>query len=306
MWYSSIYFSAMNAHANRKFESLDKALARLEQATERADKKDLLSMLRSVDGMLRFPESRAVLFDELSQFKQEYRCLGELYNAMQGFRTQLATGQTEAALQQARQIHGMLAEFNATSDEEKKVSSPDPTRESMMEDMQNEYLKQDVRALMRGMATGEMLGRMAEGLESAATLPQIGAEVLPEIEAKLVQKIKLAANEVRASSDHRIGAGSIRLLTIPMVRFRESLRWSAPSLLYELGMRPDRRLRTMHTMPDEDVKIPPQGRATISEAKNMQMSNLSLDIGGNNPEMLVSSLGANIGGKDSANWMLDM
>ncbi len=276
MWYNSLYFSAMNAHAKRKFEDFDRVVGRLEQDNERADKKDLLSILCGIEGMLKYPESRAVLFDELEQSKPEYRYLGDLHNMLQEFKLQVEVGQHKEAAEKAKMIHNMLTQFSI-SGVQKEDTKGDFSREDMMEDMQNKYLEVDVQQLMKSVADSSLAAKLAAAIVAAEQDPSsvacIGAEVIRNIEQGLVKRIKEISDEAHRSPQSRSSGDSLKLLTIPVTRFKQSIRWSAPSILHEMGVERGRITKAAtaafsHLSPEENKSWSTSKsltRVTISE-----------------------------------------
>ncbi len=248
MWYNSIYFAALHAHAKRKMEEFDKALIRLEQENSRTDKKDVASFFYGAEGMLKVDESKELLFGKLADYKEECKYLGQLYDLIGEYKGYCECGQTVGAIKRLSKIHQMItdfklgddedpnsdsaAEFSPAAAEEEAKEKPQLTRISMMEDMQKTYMEMDFKATIKEIVTESIIERITLALKdseasSASASKPPPMDLFKELEAALIAKFKTYYLEMYASDEAM--RDSLQLLTIPVERFKKMLHWTPPS-----------------------------------------------------------------------------
>ena len=234
MWYNHIKLSTINAYAKKKLDDFSKSLIKMEQEIARSDKKEIAQYFTDVDAVLKFEECRNIAFENMGGYKREYRYLGELYDALQTFTTMCKLEKYNDAFSCAKKVHRMVTEFSM-----KEMSEDEPLAEDLINIEELEGL---IRNMLRSLTTEDMVKTIATTLEIAE---KEGLEKLKGTEntlfaclsRNLLKKIEAAQNEARSASKGKVTSQDLRLLAIPIARYKKTLQWTMPNILREIGLK---------------------------------------------------------------------
>ncbi len=247
-WYNGIQFSTLNARTKKKLDDFNKAVAKMEQETARADKMDLISFYSGVDAMLKTEQNRTVLFNAFEEHKTEYHYLRELHENIQSYETMCKLGRFDHAYTYARKVQKMVTDFKLEPEEEDifdKAYADDLGREQQREEVADQVLECDVREMMKSLTNAKMLESLAATLDKAekeSAQPILDTGIMAELLRALTEKFKQIHTELCVRRFGKLSSYDLRLIAIPMTRYKKTLGWTTPAVLKELGMAQDQRL----------------------------------------------------------------
>lgn len=212
VWFSNIQVSVVNSKARATFKQLDKLVRKLENCVARTDRREVTATFSSTESALRTEERRAALFDGLSRFRPECKCLADLYNQILLFSTMQRLGKAGSAIACAKEIYRMVTEFRFEG---------------------SERLEAEVRSLIQSVASKEIVQEIEKGIKECEASNSVHEIFNPLIQS-IMNTIDTIRNEIAGKARMALTTQDLKLMAVPISLYKKSINWSMPVMLTDL------------------------------------------------------------------------
>ena len=246
--YETIKASTDRAQEKKAFEDLNTEITKLEKEMSEIERRNIEAYLSGIDEILRSEDGRMILFQNFEDIKSEYKYLGKLYDVLNQFTLMSQLRRHTQAYNFAKQVYETLANptLEEIVEEEKKQGEPIEIFVMPKDDSDGELAKK-VREMLKEIANEEALKKIKETLDLinkdgvANTLEKgIGNTMLDEVKANFRKKMEsIYLNEMLPKPEEygKISREIMRLLTLPITRYKANVRWKVPRVANGFGER---------------------------------------------------------------------